>query len=93
MLNRQTSRERLSSAVQDAYIVLQDTPDSPHYVNAADRLARAMIELDEYLSEIDRRAAGPAHVHGDSMPCNVMCPAHPNTVKRRSAPSWYRPEP
>lgn len=25
------------------------------------------------------------HVHGPSMPCNVMCPGHPNTVKNRPA--------
>ena len=23
-----------------------------------------------------------SHVHPDTMPCNVMCSAHPNTVKK-----------
>jgi hypothetical protein len=25
----------------------------------------------------------PQHVHSTAMPCNVMCPANPNTVRRR----------
>jgi len=53
MLDRRTSREVLATAVQDAYIVLQETPDAPMFVPAAERLARKLLQLDEYLSQLD----------------------------------------
>jgi len=53
MLDRQSSRRVLAEAEQAAYAVLGDTPDGPVYVPAADKLARLVLQLTEYLSQLD----------------------------------------
>lgn len=90
MLDRQSSRALLKRMEYEASQILSNTPDSADYVTNADNLALDVQRLADYLNALDTKPVGPRHVHGDSMPCNVMCPAHPNTVKR-STPSWYAP--
>ena len=58
MLDRVSSRRLLADAEQNAYTVLQVTPDDPDYVASADALARQLLQLSEYLGQLDAVSAG-----------------------------------
>ena len=58
MLDRNSSRRALADAEDAARIILSVTPDDPAYVLSADAMARYVLQISEYLSQLDAVSAG-----------------------------------